>query len=260
MGYAILLILGGFLAAMGFRANELNKQIREMLEADAAGEEQRAVWHEMGGFNLLLLTYGPNTLLSLAGGAGLFAAYIGLWRCALGKWSGLVMVILGAGVCAAVQYTMIARVKADFARQEKETGENPAQYFTGKDSLSYAVYTSVMIGAGKIVKFILIVSIVGIMLYGILKRAVLSNLDLEERIIRGDFQFPPKVIYDEVEAPWRCTAKLGEDGHIKVYTPITQKTLWGPSQQPAVYIDSNKLDGLESKITHIIVGDRTFHW
>lgn len=260
MVYFILLVLGAFLIAMGFRANILNHEITEIVDAAAYGKEQEAVWHEMGGFNLLFLQFGPNMALSFLAGAGVLAAYLGLWMCALGKLSGLLMVILGAAVCGVIQYTMVARIKAYFAGYEKEMGEDPRPYFTGKNGVPHAVYTSVMVGVGKVVKFVLIVSVVGILLYVILKRAVLKGLDLEATAIRGDYQFPPKRIYDENEDAWFCTDALGEDGNIKVYSPAPGGRT---NRSIRVYIDSKQvLEELEKhpKATRIKVGDRIFHW
>ena len=181
MVYFILLVLGAFLIAMSFRANILNHEITEIVDAAAYGKEQEAVWHEMGGFNLLFLQFGPNMALSFLAGAGVLAAYLGLWMCALGKLSGLLMVILGAAVCGVIQVTMVAGIKTYFAGYEKEMGEDPRPYFTGKNGVPHAVYTSVMVGVGKVVKFVLIVSVVGILLYVILKCSCTVKKNLQEK-------------------------------------------------------------------------------
>lgn len=260
MVYAILLILGCVLIAMGMRANVLDHEVREITAAAAYDETQAAVWYEMGGFNLLFLDHGPNTFLSFLSGMGVLAAYIGLWMCALGKFIGILAVVLGIAVCAAIQYTMVAEIRTYFAKYEKEIGKDPRPYFTGKNSVPHAVYTSVKVGIGKMVKFVLLVSIVGIMIYVIFKRAILNGLDLEATAIKGDYQFPPKTIYDENEDAWFCTGALGEDGNIKVYSPAPDAKA---NRSIEIYIDSNAaLEELEKhpKATKIQVGDRIFHW
>lgn len=255
MMYFILLVLGAFLIAMGLRANLLNQEVQQTIAT--ASEEQAAVWHEMGGFNTLLLQFGPDTALSFAAGAGVLVAYLGLWKCALGGLSGLLLVVLGAAVCGLVQYRMIARIKTYFAEYEREIGEDPRPYFTGKNGIPQAVYTSVMIGIGKLVKLVLIVSVVGILLYAILKQAILKGLNMEAMIIRDEYQFPPKTIYDENDDAWFCTDRMGEDGDVKVYSPAPGAKA---DRILKIYVSSEEILKKAPKATGMIVGNRTFHW
>jgi len=255
MFYFILLVLAAYMAAMGTRANLLNLEIQS--SALARTDRQVSIWHELGGFNMLFLQFGPGTVPSFIAGVGMLAAYIGLWRCALGSLSGLIMVVAGAAVCGLIQYGMISRIKAYFAAYEKEIGENPAQYFTGKNGIPHAVYTSVMIGIGKMVKFILICSVVGILLYVILRQMALRVIDLETAVITGDYQFPPKIIYDEQDNEWICSDVMGEDQNIRVYTPVTAKNRNDISAR--IYVDANAASE-HPDATRMIVGNRTFHW
>lgn len=255
MMYFILLVLGAYLVAMGTRANVLNLEIKD--SALAHTDRQVSVWHELGGFNTLFLQFGPATVMSFLAGIGVLAAYIGLWQCALGALSGLVMVILGAGVCGLVQYTMLDKIKKYFSEYEKTVGENPQQYFTGKNGIPHAVYTSVMVGVGKMVKFVLICSVVGILLYVFLRQTALKVIDLETAVITGDFEFPPRTIYDENENAWVCTDVLGEDQNIRVYTPVTAQN--GREAAMKIYVDVNK--AMEKpNATRMTVGNREFHW
>lgn len=262
MFYFILLVLGGFMIAMGIRANVLNQEVRKLTETAAYSETQTVIWHELGGFNTLLLEFGPNMFLSFLAGVGALAAYLGLWMCALGNISGLLMVILGAAVCGLMQVPMITGSKSYFKEYETKTGEDPRPYFTGKNGLPNAVYTSVMIGIGKTVKFVLLVSVVGILLYVILRQGALRVIDLETAAITGDYQFPPKTIYDEYGNPWFCTDAMGEDGYIKVYSPAASGKA---DRGTRIYVDSRKLQEKAPNatgviVTHAVFGNKTFHW
>lgn len=258
MLYFILLVLAAWMIVMGTRANILNL---EVANSAIQSDNQHVIWHEMGGLNILLLEYGPNMPLSFISGVGILIAYIGLWRCVLGSWNGMLMVILGVAVCAAVQFTMIAKIKTFFKEFEETYKTSASDIFCGKNGLAHAIYTSIMIGIGKMVKFVLIVSVVGILLYVLLRQAILNGLNIEEKLISGEaFEFPPRTIYDENENPWILTEVMGEDKNIRIYD--------NPADRNAskVYINVDNLQheidqqgiaGLQVKLN---VGEHTFHW
>lgn len=254
MFYAILLILLAIMITAGTKANVLSLEVKE---SAIQSDTQRAIWHELGAFNMLLLEFGPSTPVSFLAGMGVIFAYIGLWICALGNWGGLAMVIPGLVVCGLIQYIMVSKVRQYFAEYEKANGESPKKYFTGKNGLPHAVYTSVMIGIGKAVKLLLICSIVGISIYVILRHQALKVIDWETSIITGDFGFPPQMIYDEQDEPWICCDILGDEKNIRVYEPVNAKNTHEAAMK--IYVDVH--EALEHpEATRMVCGSRTFHW
>lgn len=255
MFYFILLVLLAVMIVNGTRANELNLMVKE---SAIHSDTQTAVWHELGGSNILLMEFGPDTGASFMAGLGVLLAYIGLWLCALGKIGFLVMVVLGVALCALIQYTMVSKVKMYFAAYERENGENPQKYFTGKNGLPHAVYTSVMIGIGKAVKLVLICSIVGILLYVFLRNGIRKMIDVEAMAITGDYGFPPNIIYDEKENAWTCTDVMGEDRNIKVYSPLKANDTHEASLR--IYVDVADALAKHPDATRMRAGNREFHW
>lgn len=254
MFYFILIVLLSVMVVLGTRANELHLIVTQ---SAIRSDSQTAVWHEMGGTNILLMEFGPGTSLSFLAGLGVIIAYIGLWLCAVISLGFLVMVVSGAALCALVQFTMVSKVKKYFAIYERENGENPQKYFTGKNGLPNAVYTSVMIGIGKAVKLVLICSVVGILLYVFLRSGIRKMIDVEAMAITGDYAFPPNVIYDERENPWTCTDVIGENRNIRVYSPA----VGGKKSDmfSSLYVDvSDAMD--HPNATHLRAGNREFHW
>lgn len=259
MFYTILIVLLAVMIGSGIRANLLDLEVKKMANA---ADTQKEIWHELGAFNRLLLEFGPNTFLSFLAGMGVILAYIGLWMCALGNWPGLWMVIIGVLVCALIQSTMVIKAKNFFKEYNKTLKEDPKKYFTGKNGLPHAIYTSVKIGIGKAVKFLLICSVVGILLYVILKNVMLRSIDLETMAITGDYNFPPYFIYDQNDQQWVCDGVMGEEQKIKIYRPFQPKGTYLNVRE--VYVDINELlEGMEKQNVSqnsFRIGEWTFHW
>lgn len=264
MFYVILIILLAVMAGSGIRANLLNLEVEEMAVKRMMNpsDTQEEIWYELGAFNRLLLAYGPNTPLSFLAGMAVILAYVGLWMCALGNWTGLWMVVIGLLVCALIQYTMVVSIKRFFKQYEETLGEDPKKYYTGKNGLPHAIYTSVMIGIGKAMKFLLICSVVGIMIYVIIKNAMLRSIDLETMAITGNYNFPPHTIYDQNDQEWVCAGVMGPEKNIKVYRPLKLEGSYHTI--PEICVDVNKLlteMGKENMSQNSFeIGNRTFHW
>ena len=259
MFYAILIILLAVMLGSGIKANLLNLEVKKMA---GAADTQKGIWYELGAFNRLLLEFGPNTFLSFLAGIAVILAYVGLWMCGLKNWAGLWMVIIGLLVCALIQYTMVVKVKRFFAEYEKTLGENPKKYFTGKNGLPHAIYTSVMIGIGKAVKFLLIGSVVGILLYVFLKNIMLRSIDLETMAITGDYDFPPYFIYDQNDQQWVCDGVMGEEKKIKIYRPYQPKGTYLNVREVCVDVNEllKKMENPNTSQNSFTIGDWTFHW
>lgn len=242
MFYFILVALAAALFVMGLRANELYKVTSA--EKDTATDSQIGIWYKMGGFNLLVFECGPGVFLSFLAGMGVIAAYAGLWMCALEKWAGIAVVLAGVLVCALIERSFVGHINDYFMKYKEETGEDPNEIFTGKTGLTHAVYTSVKIGVGKALTFLMLISIVGIALYFILRNMIRGALYQEERIERGESE---DRLVDENGDVWKCKWHLGDD--IWVYD--------GPNGQ-SIQVKASDMIHAQNNAKYISVGGHTF--
>jgi len=242
----ILIVLLAVMWVRAFRASELYKVTRSRKDDPNLSDEQLQVWYNLGGLNMLLLNNEPNMFISFLGGAGVLVAYGGLWMCALGKWAGIALVLVGAAVCVVTQLGMVNQIKAFFKEYQEEMHEDPKEVFTGKSSLGHAVRTSINIGIARALSVAMICSVVGILLYFFSKMMGRKiNYD-EEKIERGEGE---EDLIDDTGDRWHCRYYLGDD--VRVY----RNTRTGKE----IYVKTADMLEAQKKSKLIQIGNRTFH-
>ncbi len=246
MFYCILIVLLAVMWVRAFRASELYKITRGHKDDPNLPDDQVQVWYNLGGFNVLLLNNDPNMFISFLGGVGVLVAYGGLWMCAVGKWAGLAVVLVGVAVCVVTQLGMVNQIKAFFREYQAEMKEDPKEVFTGKSSLGHAVRTSINIGIARALSVVMFCSVVGILLYFFSKMMGRKiNYD-EEKIERGEGE---EDLIDDNGDRWHCRYQMGDD--VRVY----RNTRTGKE----IYVKTADMLEAQNKSKFIQIGNRTFH-